>query len=339
MQKEELLQRIEELKNNLNIAEKRARLQELQKKLEDPDLWSDWKKGQKISKKVADLERDLELFEQVEKLKKSKKWSRLEEVLEELEMVVYLSGKHDEDSAILSIHAGQGGTEAMDWAQMLKRMYQRYAENQGWSVTVLDESLGEEAGIKSTTTQIEGDYAYGYLKGESGVHRLVRQSPFNADNLRHTSFALVEVIPVLDKDIDVEIIESDLEVETFGASGPGGQHMQKSETAVRVKHKPTGLTAVSQASRSQSKNRESAMSLLRSKLYNLERKKRQEKEEELRGGYKVPGWGNQIRSYVLHPYKLVKDLRTDVESHQPEDVLDGKLQKFVEAELKQHVTI
>ncbi len=339
MNQEELNKRVQELKDNLKIAEKRQLLADLQKKLEDPDLWSDWKKGQKISKKAAGLERELELFDQLADLKELEQWDELREAVEELETAAYLSGPHDADSAILSIHSGQGGTEAMDWAEMLKRMYQRYAENQGWSVLVLDESRGEEAGIKSTTMKIAGDCAYGYLKGEAGVHRLVRQSPFNADNLRHTSFALVEVIPVLDDDIDVDINQSDLEIDTFGASGPGGQHMQKSETAVRIKHKPTGLAASSQASRSQSKNRQVAMSLLRSKLYDLQQREKTEKEDELRGDYKVPGWSNQIRSYVLHPYKLVKDTRTDVESHQPEDVLDGDLEKFVEAELKQHVTI
>lgn len=339
MELNELEERVSKLKQNLNILEKREKLSELQDKLADPDLWTDWRKGQKISKKVANLEKEIELFDQIANLERQERWDDLKKVVEELEMKFYLSGPHDENSAILSIHAGQGGTEAMDWTAMLKRMYLRYAENQGWDTTVLEESPGEEAGFKSVTIQIDGDFAYGYLRGESGVHRLVRQSPFNADNLRHTSFALVEVIPLLDSEDAVEIKDSDLEIETFGASGPGGQHMQKSETAVRVRHKPTNIVASSQVSRSQAKNRKNALAILRSKLYELQEKERKNKEAELRGDYKVPGWSNQIRSYVLHPYKLVKDLRTDVESHHPEDVLDGGLQPFIEAELREHVKI
>ncbi len=339
MDLEALERKIDELAQNLNIPEKRQQLDQLQKQLADPDLWKDWKEGQKVSKKAASLEKEIELFNQLDVLENEKKWVELQQVVEKLELATYLSGPYDENSAILSIHAGQGGTEAMDWTAMLKRMYQRYAEGQGWDTDVLEESPGEEAGLKSVTIQVDGGYAYGYLRGESGVHRLVRQSPFNADNLRHTSFALVEVIPLLEDSTSVEIDENDLEVETFGASGPGGQHMQKSESAVRVRHKPTNIVATSQASRSQTKNRESALVLLRSKLYELQQRRKKEEEARMRGEYKVPGWSNQIRSYVLHPYKLVKDLRTGVESHQPDAVLDGQLQPFIEAELQQHVTI
>jgi peptide chain release factor 2 len=281
---------------------------------------------------MAALKEDLELVEKVEEQLTAKP-EEIKPWLKKLEVKACLSGPYDESDAIFSLHAGQGGTEAMDWAAMLRRMYERYARKRGWVVTLVEESLGEEAGIKSAVLEIKGAYVYGYLKGEAGVHRLVRQSPFNADHLRQTSFALVEVIPLITKENEIEIREEDLEIETYRASSRGGQNVQKVETAVRLRHKPTGLVVSAQTQRYQAQNRQIALEILRSQLAARQEEARRQKEEKLRGVYKTPGWGNQIRSYVLHPYKLVKDLRTGVESGNPAAVLDGELEIFIEAEL------
>ncbi len=258
----------------------------------------------------------------------------IEAELRHLEFHLLLSGEHDKDNAILAIHAGAGGTDAQDWTEMLLRMYLRWAENRGYRTKVLDSSPGEEAGLKSVTVSVEGEYAYGYLKAERGVHRLVRLSPFDAAHRRHTSFALVEVMPDIGEEIEVEIDPNDLRIETFRSSGPGGQHMQKTSSAVRITHLPTGITATCQNERSQFQNRRTAMRILRARLFDLELKKREEERARLKGEHVEAGWGNQIRSYVLHPYQMVKDHRTGYETPLAEAVLDGDLDGFIEAYLR-----
>lgn len=258
----------------------------------------------------------------------------LTKVLEELEFQLALSGKHDKTTALLSIHAGAGGTESQDWTQMLARMYMRWAEAGRYKISLVDQTEGEEAGLKSITLEIAGDYAYGYLKAERGVHRLVRISPFDASNRRHTSFALVEVVPDIETDIEIEINPDDIEIDVYKSGGAGGQHVQKNSTAIRVRHLPSGLVVTCQNERSQLQNKETAMRILRGRLYDLELKKQEEEQARLKGKHVEAGWGNQIRSYVLHPYKMVKDHRTSHEVGQAEAVLDGRLTDFIEAYLR-----
>ncbi|MBC7224393.1 MAG: peptide chain release factor 2, partial [Anaerolineae bacterium] len=258
----------------------------------------------------------------------------LERELAQREFTLLLSGPHDRDNAILSIHAGAGGTEAQDWAAMLLRMYLRWAERKGFRTQILDALDGEEAGIKTVTVRVEGPYAYGYLKCEKGVHRLVRLSPFDAAHRRHTSFALVEVMPELEDDVEVEIDPKDLRIDVFRSSGAGGQNVQKNATAVRITHLPTGIVVSCQNERSQLQNKETALRVLRARLYELELEKHRAEQARLRGEHVEAGWGNQIRSYVLHPYQMVKDLRTGYETGNTEAVLDGEIDDFIEACLK-----
>jgi len=274
---------------------------------------------------LGDSSLEAEIRSEVEKLA-----SRLDE----LELEAAFSGEYDARNAILSIHAGAGGTESQDWTQMLMRMYLRWAERRGYKAEVLDVSPGEEAGVKSVDIGVSGDYATGYLKSEHGVHRLVRLSPFDADHARHTSFALVEVLPEAEADVDVKIASDDLRVDVFRSSGPGGQHMQKTSTAVRLTHLPTGLVVTCQSERSQHQNKEIALKILRSRLLDLELAKRAEERARLKGKRIAAGWGNQIRSYVLHPYKMVKDHRTDYQTSDTDAVLDGELDGFINAYLR-----
>jgi len=262
----------------------------------------------------------------------------LAELVEDAELKMILGGKHDTNNAILTIHSGSGCTESQDWAQMLYRMFSRYIERKGFKAEVLDYQPGDEAGIKSVTLLVEGDYAYGYLKAENGVHRLVRISPFDANSRRHTSFASVLAVPELDDDIDIEINEKDLRVDTYRSSGAGGQHVNTTDSAVRITHIPTGVVVCCQNERSQIKNRDVAMKVLKSRLYELELEKQQKEQEALAGEKKEISWGSQIRSYVLHPYRMIKDHRTNYETGNVEPVLDGDLDGFIRAYLAASAT-
>lgn len=307
-------------------------MQELTRLREDVELWNGLSEQVKELSGLLELaaaEDDQSIAEEIESAT-----AQIEEKLETLEFQLRMSGEHDAKDAILAIHAGAGGTESQDWAAMLLRMYLRWAEDHGYKATIIDSTPGEEAGIKSVTVTIEGRYAYGYLRAERGVHRLVRLSPFDSAHRRHTSFALVEVIPDIGEDVEVEIKPDDVKMEVFRASSAGGQHMQKNATAVRLIHIPTGIVATCQNERSQMQNRETAMKVLRARLYEIERQKKEEEKARLKGEHISAGWGNQIRSYVLHPYQMVKDLRTGHETGNANAVLDGELDSFIEAYLR-----
>jgi peptide chain release factor 2 len=258
----------------------------------------------------------------------------IESELDRRELYAMLSGPYDDEDAILAIHAGAGVTDSQDWAEMLQRMYLRWAEARGFTAEILDYSEGEEAGIKSATIAIDGDYAYGYLQSEKGVHRLVRLSPFDSANRRHTSFALVEILPQVETDDEVEIKASDLRIDTYRSAGAGGQNVQKNETAIRITHLPTGLVVTCQNERSQMQNKENAMRVLRARLLDLKRQEQEAELAEIKGDYVKAEWGSQIRSYVLHPYQMVKDHRTDYETGNAQAVLDGDLDQFMEAYLR-----
>lgn len=326
---------------SLGLPEKKRRFEILQAQSAGPNLWADQTKARAVMQELADLQKEIQEIEELSRTLTSatseEEVQKAEKVLSKLELTMFLSGEYDHKNALLAIHAGQGGTEAMDWSSMLLRMYLRYCERKGWQTEILDRTDGEEAGIKSITIGIAGKYSYGYLKGEAGTHRLVRQSPFNADKLRQTSFALVEVLPQLEAmDLpDLVIADKDLDWSFFRASSQGGQNVQKVSTAVRLVHKPTGIVVTAHSERFQEQNRKIALNLLRAKLWLLEKTKAENIKKGLKGNYRPASWGNQIRSYVLHPYKMVKDLRTGVETANPETVLDGDLDAFVEMELKQ----
>lgn len=341
--------RLGAIQKSLDVDSKKKKLRELEAESLKPDFWQDNERARKTMQEINFLQEEISGVESVSKAiidalsvtseaglqtEVEKAVLDASKALDKLETATFLSGKYDKNGAIVSIHAGQGGTEAMDWAQMLLRMYLRYGQRKDWGVEVVDQTSGEEAGIKSATLTISAPFAYGYLKGEAGTHRLVRQSPFNADNLRQTSFALVEVMPNLTEAPDIEIKEDDLEWQFFHASGHGGQNVQKVSTAVRLIHKPTGIVVTAQTERFQEQNRKIALDLLRSKLWARREAEEKEQAKVIKGEYRPASWGTQIRSYVLHPYKMVKDLRTQVETSDTEGVLDGALDEFVEAELR-----
>lgn len=302
----------------------------MEKEIENPHLWKDKEKAVKITKELSELQEEVAEFLAI----------KTEEDFKKIELRVFLSGKYDKGSAILTITAGAGGQDAQDWATFLLRMYEKYCASKGFQTKVLHQSFGEgggpegRIGTKQVSLEIKGPYAYGFLKKETGVHRLVRISPFSAKSLRHTSFALVEVLPEIEKEDEIEIKPDDLKIEFYRASGPGGQYVNKRETSVRITHLPSGIVVACQSERLQGDNRKKAMQQLFSRLYQLQEETKKKELSELKGKKISASWGNQIRSYVFQPYKLVKDLRTGVETSDVEGVLNGNLEQFIKAELR-----
>ncbi|MFW5855678.1 MAG: peptide chain release factor 2 [Bacillota bacterium] len=351
----DLKNRFKELSDLLDCDRLKKLKGELEEEMSAPGFWDD---NQKASETARDLDRvknRLKMLDNIEtKIEETGVYlelareeddesarneakniiKNLENKIDRAELKVRLNGEYDDNNAILSIHPGAGGTESQDWAEMLLRMYERWLEKSNYDIETLDFMKGDEAGIKRVTLLVEGEYSYGYLKGERGVHRLVRISPFDSSGRRHTSFASVDVLPELDNKIEVDLDESDLKIETYRASGAGGQHVNKTESAVRITHLPTGTVVQCQNERSQHKNKQMAMKILQSRLLEMKKEAQAEKIDELRGEHKEIAWGSQIRSYVFHPYNLIKDHRTGIEEGNVEKVMDGYLDEFIEAYLR-----
>jgi len=348
--------RLMDLAKILNVPKLKAEIAGLEKESQEPDFWQNSDKAKEILKNLEQTRKELADFENLAKeiadlenavkltaetpdkeleADTKKRFAVLEKRLSAFEFKNLFTEKYDSGNAILAIHAGAGGTDAQDWAEMLLRMYLRFSEKMEFQAKIVDQSRGKEAGIKSATIEISGRYAYGYLKSEAGVHRLVRISPFDAEAMRHTSFALVEALPEIGEISDIKIDPKDLKVDTFRSGGPGGQNVNKTESAIRLTHIPSGIVVACQSERSQSQNRETAMKILRAKLHRKFLAEHDTEKKKIRGEFKSAEWGNQIRSYVLHPYKLVKDHRTGYESVDIGKVLDGDIIEFMEAYLKE----
>ena len=348
---------LDEIKDALDLQNKEERIIELERTIEAPDFWDDMDKAQKYMKELKNLKDSIETYNNLKSLyddilvliemgEESEDAEIAEEAkssmdefaskVDEVKIKTLLSGEYDKYNAILKLNAGAGGTESCDWTSMLYRMYTRWAESKGFTTQVLDFLEGEEAGIKSITVQINGENAYGYLKSERGVHRLVRISPFNAAGKRQTSFASCDVMPDIEEDLDVEINDDDIRIDTYRSSGAGGQHINKTSSAIRITHLPTGIVVQCQNERSQLQNKDKAMKMLKAKLYLLKQQEEQEKKSGIRGEIKEIGWGSQIRSYVMQPYTMVKDHRTNEETGNVSSVLDGNIDQFINAYLKQN---
>lgn len=355
-QLKELMERFNKAYSLLNLPEMKSRVIELEAMMNERDFWSDQARAKVVGQELSDLNQEmakwaemkkqlddlqmvleLDMADQTVNLSEDfvNQLTILEKQFNQMELDLLLGESYDKQSAVVSIFAGTGGTDAQDWAEMLLRMYLRFCESKNWSTEIINISSGNEAGIKSVQFEVSGRYAYGYLKSEAGVHRLVRISPFDAEKMRHTSFAMVEVLPLLESDVEIAISPDDLKIDTFRAGGHGGQSVNTTDSAVRIKHEPTGIVVQCQNERSQMQNKEKALKILKAKLKQYYETEIEEERQKLRGEFTEAAWGNQARSYVLHPYKMVKDHRTDAQTSDVDRVLDGDLMLFIEAYLRQ----